>query len=227
VKLHPLPPLAGEGLSRPGGVSMIGKLSATGLAFALAAPAFAAEAGEAGANNPFAGNIGNALWTLVVFFVVVVVLGKFAWGPLLGALQRREEFIRQSLETAKREREEAEARLKEYVDKLNAARAEATAIVEEGRRDAEATRRRIEAEAHAETEKMVARGRREIEIATESAVKEIYQTVARLSTEAAARILGREISPADHERLIAQSIEQLGQTPRPDGSGKAAGRAEA
>jgi F-type H+-transporting ATPase subunit b len=197
---------------------MRGRLLAAGLAFALAAPAFAAE--EAGANNPFAGDIGNALWTLVVFFAVVLVLGKFAWGPILGALQKREEFIRQSLETARREREEAEARLKEYVDKLNAARAEATAIVEEGRRDAEATRRRIEQEAHAEAEKMVARGRREIEIATESALQEIYQTVARLSTDAASRILGREISPADHERLIAQSIEQLGRAPRQDGAGR-------
>ena len=190
--------------------AMFTRYMAAGLAFALAVPAFAAEHAEgAEANNPFAGDIGNALWTLVVFATVVLVLGKFAWGPILAALQKREEFIRQSLETARRERVEAEARLKEYVDKLNAARAEATAIVDEGRRDAEATKRRIEEEARAEAQRIIARGKREIEIAAETAVEEIYRLAARLSTEAASRILEREIKPADHERLIAQSIEEL------------------
>lgn len=197
---------------------MITRLFAAGLTLALAAPAFAAEAAEGGhgasANNPFAGDVGNAIWTLVVFLAVVFVLGKFAWGPILGLLQKREEFIRDSLEQAKRARDEAEARLKEYVDKLNAARAEATAIVEEGRRDAEVTKRRIEEEARAESERIVARGKREIEIATESAVKRIYSLAADLSTEAASRILGRELSPKDHERLIAQSIDELGQAAR-------------
>jgi F-type H+-transporting ATPase subunit b len=198
---------------------MIERLTAAAFSLLLAAPALAAEAAEGGhgadANNPFAGDLGNMLWTLVVFATVVLVLGKFAWGPLLGTLQKREEFIRQSLEQAKREREEAEARLKEYVDKLNTARAEATAIVEEGRRDAEVTRRRIEAEARAESEKIVARGKREIEIAVETAVQQIYSLAARLSTDAASRILGRELTPADHERLIAQSIDELGRSARP------------
>jgi F-type H+-transporting ATPase subunit b len=198
---------------------MIQRLLAAGFTLALAAPAFAAEAAEGhgggeAANNPFAGDIGTALWTLIVFGAVVLVLGKFAWGPILGALQKREEFIRESLEQARREREEAEVRLKEYMDKLNAARAEATAIVDEGRRDAEATKRRIEEDARAEAEKIVARGKREIEIATESAVQQIYSLAARMSTDAASRILGREINAQDHERLIAQSIDELGRAAR-------------
>src|SRR5215213_1566620 len=108
--------------------------------FVLAAPVLAQEHGaqEPAANNPFAGDIGNALWTLVIFGLVVVVLGKFAWGPLLRGLQAREEFIRESLEKARIERETAEIRLREYEERLATARAEATAIVEEGRRDADA-----------------------------------------------------------------------------------------
>lgn len=177
--------------------------------------AFAAQAAEAaeeagGASNPFAGDIGNALWTLVIFGLVLFVLGKFAWGPILRALQSREAFIRESLEKAQSDRLEAEARLKEYLDKINAARTEATAIVEEGRRDAEAVKQRIEADAKAEAEKAVARGKHEIELATQTAVKELYATSAMLATELAGRILGREINPKDHERLIAQAIEELG-----------------
>jgi F-type H+-transporting ATPase subunit b len=178
------------------------------LALGLAAlPVFAAE--EGGGNSPFAGDIGNAVWTVVIFGLVLVVLGKFAWGPILKALQSRETFIRESLEKAQSDRLEAEARLKEYLDKINASRMEATAIVDEGRKDAEAVKNRIEQDAREEAEKIIARGKHEIELATQTAVKELYTTSAKLATELAGRILAREIKPQDHERLIADAIDEL------------------
>ena len=61
-------------------------------------------ASEGGAVGPFEGNVGNAVWTLVVFALVVFVLGKFAWGPILAGLTEREKFIRQSLEEARNDR---------------------------------------------------------------------------------------------------------------------------
>lgn len=178
-------------------------------AAALLFPALAAAA-EEGGTNPFAGDVGNAIWTLVIFLLVVFVLGKWAWGPILSALQRREEFIRDALATAKHEREEAEARLREYEERLAQARAEATAIVEEGRRDGEAVRRRIEEEAREETDRMIARAKREIAIATETAVKELYEHSARVGVEIAGRVLRRELGPEDQERLIAESLRELG-----------------
>jgi F-type H+-transporting ATPase subunit b len=180
--------------------------------FVLAAPVLAQEHGgehEAAANNPFAGDIGNALWTLVIFGLVVVVLGKFAWGPLLKSLQAREEFIRESLEKARLERETAEIRLREYEERLATARAEATAIVEEGRRDADAVKRRIEEDAKREADKAIERAKREIQIATDTATKELYTLSARLATDLAAKVIGRELNPRDHERLIAEAIEGL------------------
>ncbi|HKV06627.1 MAG TPA: F0F1 ATP synthase subunit B [Thermoanaerobaculia bacterium] len=182
--------------------------------FVLAAPALAQEHGaeaahEPAANNPFAGDIGNALWTLVIFGLVVVVLGKFAWGPLLKGLQAREEFIRESLEKARIERETAEIRLREYEERLATARAEATAIVEEGRRDADAVKRRIEEDAKREADKAIERAKREIQIATDTATKELYTLSARLATDMAAKVIGRELNPKDHERLIAEAIQGL------------------
>lgn len=174
----------------------------------LAAPALAAEA-EGGAGSPFAGDLGNALWTLAIFVVVVLVLGKFAWGPLLSGLQARETFIRQALEDAQRNRDEAEARLKEYADKLNAARAEGMALVEEARRDAEAVKRRLLEEAQAEGKRERERARHEIELATDTAKKELFALGAKLVTAAAAKVLQREISSTDHERLIAEAIREL------------------
>lgn len=177
------------------------------LLWVVASPALAAGNGE---SNIFAGDLGNAIWTLVIFGVVLFVLGKYAWGPMLESLQQREKFIRESLEQAKSDRESAEARLKEYEEKLTAARAEATAIVEEGRRDADEARRRIEDDAKAEADKMVGRAKREIQIAQQTAVRDLYATSAALATDLAARVLRREVKAEDHERLIAESLDELG-----------------
>lgn len=183
----------------------------------LAVPAFAAETEHAaggGESSIFAGDVGNMIWTLVIFLLVVLVLGKFAWGPILGTLQARENFIHEALATAKRDRDEAEARLKEYEARLAQSRAEATAIVEEGRRDAIAVKQRIEEEAQREADKRLERAKREIQIATETATKELYLLSARLATEMAGKVIGRELSPQDHERLIAESLDGVNASPR-------------
>ena len=170
--------------------------------------------GGEGAASPFAGDVGAALWTLIIFVAVVLVLGKFAWGPILGALQKREDFIRDALAHAKKDREDAEARLAEYENKLNAAQAEARAIVDESRRDAEAVKHRIEDETKSEAAAMVDRAKREIEIATDTAVKDLYDLSGKLATNIASRVIRKELDEREHERLIAESIEELGKIDR-------------
>lgn len=179
---------------------------------AAAVPAMAAEAAEGHAEGPpnlFAGDLGNVVWTVAIFVLVLVVLGKFAWGPLLNALQARESFIHDALARAKRDRDEAEARLREYEERLASARAEATAIVDEGRRDAEVVKRKIEEAAKVEADKMIDRARREVHLATVTATRELYDLSAKLATDLAARVLGREITAKDHERLISEAIDGI------------------
>lgn len=173
-----------------------------------ALPALAAEGAEA-KPSLFAGDLGNSVWTILIFGLVLFILGKFAWGPILSTLQTRESFIHEALAKAKRDRDEAEARLKQYEERLAGARAEATAIVEEGRRDAEVVKRKIEAAAKVEADKMIDRARREIQIATVTATRELYDLSARLATDMAARVIGRELSAQDHERLIAEAIDGI------------------
>ena len=186
------------------------------LAFLLAvttstATAVAADPEHGGGANPFAGDVGNAIWTVVIFLLVVFVLGKFAWKPILGALQKREDFIRDSLAQAKHEREEAKRHLAEYTAKLDQARAEASSIVDEGRRDAEVLRHKIEENAKKEATAMLDRAKREIGIAKDTAVKEIYTLSAKLATDMASKIIRKELSPHEHERLINDSIGELEQ----------------
>ncbi|MEM9290758.1 MAG: F0F1 ATP synthase subunit B [Acidobacteriota bacterium] len=177
--------------------------------FLVTAPLFAAGGGEGGSGGPFDGDIGNALWTLVIFLLVLWVLSKYAWGPLLDGLKSRETFIRESLEQAKKERLSAEARQQEYADKLQSIRNEAEAILEEARRDASALRHREEEAAKAEAEKTIERARREIEIARDTAVKDLYQRATQLATTGASQILQRELKAEDHERLIADVIDSI------------------
>jgi len=175
-------------------------------AFAAGA-ALASEGGEPG--GVFAGDIGNALWTLVIFGLVVFVLGKFAWRPILKGLNDREAFIRASLEQAKKDRDEAELRLKEYNEKLVHARKEATEIVEEARRDADVVKHKIEEAGRSEAAAMIERAKREIAIATDSAKKELYSVSADLATRIAEKLLVRELSPADHDRLLREAIDDI------------------
>ena len=172
-----------------------------------ALPIHAAE--EARALSPFAGDLGNALWTLVIFVIVVVVLGKFAWGPILGLLQQREEFIHHSLAEAKRDRDEAEARLKEYTAKLQSAHAEAAALIEEARRDAERLREEIRQKARAEADRAVANAQRQIQLETSRALEQLRHETVDLSIMIASKILQRNVSKADNERLIDDAIKQV------------------
>jgi F-type H+-transporting ATPase subunit b len=172
-----------------------------------AVPLSAAEEGET--LSPFAGNFGNALWTLVIFLIVVVILGKFAWGPILSLLQQREEFIHKSLVDAKRDRDEAEARLKDYAAKLQSSQAEAFAIVERARQDGERLREELRQRAHSETDAMIKNAEREIELKTTQAVRQIRQEAVDLSVTIASKLLQRNLTKADNEKLIADALKEI------------------
>ncbi len=176
-----------------------------------------ADAADHGSGTPnlFGGDVGNAIWTFVIFLTVLLVLGKLVWPYVLSALQKREEFIRASLEHAKDDREQAEQHLRECMARLEKARDEASAIVEEGRRDAEVLRRKIESQARQEAEAMLERARREIGAAGDTAIKDLYALTAQLSTEVAARVIQAELDEKAHERLIEESIEELARISRP------------
>ena len=177
----------------------------------LALPA-AAQEHEAVALSPFAGDLGNAIWTLVIFVIVVVLLGKFAWSPVLGLLKQREEFIHKSLSDAKHDRDEAEARLKDYAAKLQGAQAEAMKIIEEARRDGGRLRDELRERAKAEAETLVANAQRQIQLETSRALGQIRQEAVDLSVAIASKLLQRNISKEDNEKIIDEALRQIDTT---------------
>jgi F-type H+-transporting ATPase subunit b len=158
--------------------------------------------------TPFAGNIGNALWTLVIFVLVLVVLGKFAWGPILALLQEREHFIHKSLSDAKHDRHEAEVLLKDYTEKVQAARNEAAALIEQARRDADRLREDLRQRARTEADAIMRNAERQIELQTERAVQQIRQEAVELSVLIASKLLQRNISKEDNDKLIDEALKQ-------------------
>ena len=159
--------------------------------------------------SPFAGNLGNAVWTLVIFVLVVLVLGKFAWGPVLSLLQQREEFIHKSLSDAKRDRDAAEARLKDYAAKLQSAQAEAVGIIEEARKDAERLRDELRQRARTEADTMLKNAERQIDLQTTRAVQQIRREAVDMSVAIASKLLQRNISKEDNEKLINDALKQM------------------
>jgi F-type H+-transporting ATPase subunit b len=165
--------------------------------------------------SPFAGNVGNAVWTLVIFVIVVVLLGKFAWGPVLALLQQREEFIHKSLSDAKHDRDEAEARLKEYGARLQSAQREAIGIIEEARRDAERLREELRERAKAEADTLIKNAERQVQLETSRALEQIRKEAVDLSVSIASKILQRNISKDDNEKLINDAMKQMESTTQP------------
>jgi F-type H+-transporting ATPase subunit b len=189
---------------------MIQRLFTFGLVLLAAVPAAAQEhGGEAEALSPFAGNVGNALWTLIIFLLVVAVLGKFAWGPILSLLKEREDFIHRSLTEAKRDREEAEARAKEYAVRLQSAHAEAAALLEEARRDSARLREELRQKAKSEAEAMIQTAERQIALQTQRAMQDIRREAVDLSVAIASKIIQRNLSKEDNERLIDEALRQV------------------
>lgn len=178
------------------------------LSFCVVGIAAASEGG--GSQNPIeSGTFANAIATVITFGIVVLVLGKLVWPHVLKALKDRENFIRESLESAKRDREEAEKRLKEYQTQIANARQEATAIVEEGRRDSEVLRRKTQDDAKKEADAIMVRAKREIGIARDTAVMDLYSVSGKLAADLAGKILQKELDASAHDRLIQDSIDQI------------------
>lgn len=163
--------------------------------------------------NILKGDIALAISTLVVFFVLLVVLGKFAWKPLLKALHDREERLERTVEETERARAESERLLAEHHKQMEQATEQVRALLDEARRDAQVTADDIIKKAQAEAEAARHRAEREIGNARDQALIDIWNRAADLAVSVAGKVLTRELSPADHSRLVEQATRDLPASP--------------
>jgi F-type H+-transporting ATPase subunit b len=149
------------------------------------------------------------LWSIVVFFTLLWLLWKFAWGPIMHALEERERRIQKTIDDADVRFKEGEAKAAEYARRLEAARHETATAIDQGRRSVESMKVAILAETKREADQMLAHARHEIELATEAAAAELREKTVQLTAELAARVLAREVKPADHQRFIEEAVQEM------------------
>jgi F-type H+-transporting ATPase subunit b len=175
-----------------------------------AASAPAAEHGTAEeAPNPLKFEPTLALWTLVVFVGLFLLLRKFAWTPLLDALHKRESHLEKVLQDTERARNESETLMAEYRKQLARASDEVRALIEKARLDAQATAEQIVKQAQEESEASRVRAQRDIASARDQALGEIWQKTAEMAVSVAGRVLSKQLTDDDHGRLLNAAIQEL------------------
>lgn len=152
---------------------------------------------------------GLFIWTILTFLVLVALLARFAWRPLMDALERRQATIVKSLEDAQRAQQELQRLHHESAQMMASARAEAEAIVSRSRSDAEALREELKQKARSEAATIVKNAERQIQLETTRAVQEIRKEAIDLSVAIASKILQRQVSKEDNEGLIEETLKQV------------------
>ena len=152
---------------------------------------------------------GLYIWTILVFLVLVVLLGKFAWKPLLEALDNRQQSIRKALDDARKAKQELEGIHAESAKLLAQARSEAAELVSRSRSDADRFREEMKDKARSEATNLLRNAERQIELETTRALQQIRQEAVDISIGIASKLLQRNVSKEDNERLIAETFQQL------------------
>jgi len=161
-------------------------------------------------NNPLIQpDPGLFIWTIVTFLVLLALLAKFAWRPLLQALESRQERIRNSLEDAERARQELERLQQESAKILQQARIEAESIVTQTRADAERLREELKQKAKDEADNVLRNAQQQIQLQTRQAIQQIRHEVADIAVLLASKLLERNIAKEDNARLIDDTLKQI------------------
>jgi F-type H+-transporting ATPase subunit b len=161
-------------------------------------------------NNPLVQpDPGLYIWTIVTFLVLLALLTKFAWKPLLAALQARQQRIAQALDEAKRAHDEMERVKRESAEVIRQAHVEASSIVSASRADAERVREETKQKARAEAAAIVAAAERRIQAETVRARDEVRREAVDLSVAIASKLIRRHISAEDNKAMIDEMIGSL------------------
>jgi len=150
-----------------------------------------------------------AFFTGLVFVGVMLILWRFAWGPISQGLEARERKIAEQIAAAERQNAEARRLLAEHQKKIENAQAEVREMLEEARRDARHTQEEMLAKAREEAQKERDRAIRDIDLATQAALKELGEKSVDLAVQLAGKIVAAKLSPDDHARMVKEAVARF------------------
>jgi F-type H+-transporting ATPase subunit b len=176
----------------------------------LAAPLlFAATDADEGLNPLVRVVPGLMIWTLLAFFVSMLILRKYAWPHIARILDERQSRIEESIEAAERTRREADELLAEYRQRLADARAQADEIVAKAERAGEVAEREALEAAKTKREELLEQTKRDIEAATQRALQELRREVADLTVAATEKVTRKTLAHDDQQRLVEEALREL------------------
>ena len=161
-------------------------------------------------NNPLIQpDPGLFIWTIITFLVLLGLLAKFAWKPLLKALESRQETIRRSLDDAQKAREELDRVRVEAAEIIRQAHIESGSIFARTRSEADKFGGELRHKAREEADGIVRNAEQQIQIETRRALQEIRNEAVNLSVMIASKLIERHITKEDNERLIGETLKQI------------------
>jgi len=158
------------------------------------------------------------LWTLVVFGLLILILRRVAWGPMLEGLKKREASIREAIDEAKRAREDAERLRLQFQSEMDKASDKVRALLDEARKEAQQAQDAMLAKARTEIQTERDRLRREIELAKDQALQELWHRTAQLAAQVSSKAIRRQLTTEYHRRLVDEAIAELREAGKKDGS---------
>ena len=167
---------------------------------------------SAEAAPPLQFRVDTLLFSLLIFIGLLLLLGKFAWKPIMEGLEKRESNIAGNMNDAMAANEKAQALLAQYEQKIQSAREEAAVMVAEAKEDAMRSREKILAEANEDAQRQRDKAVAEINAAKDQAVRELAQRSVDSAVSLAGSLVGKELTQSDHQKLIEQSLERFAQS---------------
>jgi F-type H+-transporting ATPase subunit b len=167
-----------------------------------------AEASSA-APNPLSVSVDLALFSLIAFAILFLLLLKFAWKPIMDGLENRENMIAHQIEAAEQGAKQSAALLAEYEAKIGKAGEDAARLIAEAKKDAESAKEKIMAEAAAEAERQRQRAITDIQNAKDAAMQELTQRGVDSAVALAGSLIGKEVDANLHEKLIKDSLAKF------------------
>jgi F-type H+-transporting ATPase subunit b len=186
----------------------LSRIAAVGIVLtAVGVPVLASEGG--GGSALITPEVGTFFWTMITFVVLAILLGRFAWKPLLGALDERETSIRESIEQARKDREDAEGLLAEHRELLDQARRERAEAVAVGQRDGEKLKGEILEEARNQRARLLEQTEAQVQAGMRQARAELRTVAVDLAIQAAEKLITKNLDDQTQRQLIEDYLADL------------------
>ena len=156
--------------------------------------------------NPMTSTV---FWSIIVFIILIVFLWKFVLKPVNNILTKRQDEVRNAIDSAEKQKEEAQQYIEDQKKELDAARTEARQIIEESKTAAKKIKDEIEEKANEKSKIILDSALEEIKAERERSVAAVKNQIVDIAMEATEKIIGKSLSEEEHKRLIEDSLKEV------------------